>query len=550
MHFPKTTLVGMNASYSHTAFALYCLERMRPDTELTLIECTTSEHHDDVLRKLYETKADLYGFCSYIWNIEKLLPLIRDLKVLLPKAKMLLGGPEVSFDAKGYLQNNPEVDFVLCGEGEESFPLLFSEQMQNIPGLVYRDGEHIVANEMQTPNLEILPAIYEDFDFQDHKMYYYEASRGCPYRCSFCLSQSQKVRQVPLERVKEELTTLAAAGLDRIKFIDRTMNANPERFDALLSFIESIDNGHTNFHMEIHPAALKSAQIEKIKSLRKGLVQFEIGVQSTNPKTCEAIHRVGDTESIRQVVLALREADNVHLHLDLIAGLPYEDMTSFAQSFDDVMAMKPHKLQLGFLKLLHGTKLRSQAKEFQIDHTANAPYEVLRTQWLTPDELYFLHDVADLVDILYNEQWLEKTLLVLKHHHESWWALFESLAQFTRQQKIGRPTKDAWYDVLFQYGVKHGIDERLLVDILHYDAHKRTLHQPKAQCIQYEAWRIQDFQQKHVQQALEAYGGKTSDYYKKSRTYTFQHDVLNYNGGPCKQKEQTLLFVAGDIIEL
>lgn len=550
MKFEKTTLVGINASFSHTAYAIYCLARMKPKTNLSIVESTTSVHHDDLLRRLFEENADLYGFSTYIWNIESILRIIQDLKVLLPNAKILLGGPEVSFDAVKYMEEYPSIDYILAGEGETSFPLLFTEDMQSVPNLYYRNQGIQSPYVFSVPDLATLPPVYHDFTFENHKMYYYEASRGCPYHCSFCLSQSQKVREVPLEQVKEELTVLANQKLDRIKFIDRTMNANPKRFKEMIEFIQSIDNGHTNFHMEIHPAVLKENQIEQLNALRPGLVQFEIGVQSTNPNTCEEISRVGKTEQIAQVVAALRKPGNIHLHLDLIAGLPHENLLSFGKSFDDVMAMQPHKLQLGFLKLLHGTKLREEKKKFGIIHTKTAPYEVLQTDDISASELYFLHDVAKLVDLLYNEQWLEKTLLLLKEQTGGWWNLFSQLAIYFKEHLSRNVSKDAWYDLLFTFGRHVGIDEEIIKDFLHFDAYVHRAKQPKGNIVKMRPLTMEEFKEESVQNALKKKWGEVSSLYKKTRRYDFSYEVHSYEENKVKRNRHSLLFIDGEFVEI
>lgn len=534
MRFKKTALIGLNASFSHTSLAIYSLARMKPNTEQVIREFTINENPNDIFRALVELEADLYGFSCYLWNIDLILKITEWLKTVRPDSTILLGGPEVSFDAKRWMEDAPHIDMIQTGEGECSWVRFFEADASEVPGLWYREGGRTMAPSIDNPaaSLEDLPAVYDDFPFLENRLYYYEASRGCPYRCAFCLSSVDTLRAVPMETVKKELLSLLQARVRTVKFVDRTMNADSSRFLKMIDFIEKHDNGFTGFHMEIHPAALLPQEIERLRTVRKGLLQFEIGIQSTNPETCKAVHRVGDSERIFEVVQALREPDHIHLHLDLIAGLPYEGLAEFQKSFEEVMKMRPHKLQLGFLKLLRGTELRLRAEEYGIQYQRQAPYEVLMTPWLTASELFLLQDIAHLVDALYNEGWLQTTLsYLIKMHESSTWALFCGMAKWAQKNSWhshARP-KDSWYEFCYQYGLSIGCDPEFILDTLRYDALLRSPRLPKTTILEFTPWRTADFLSATVQKILNGISDASDkSLYQRTRADYFSFDMEKF----------------------
>lgn len=545
----KTVLAGINASYSHTALSVYSLARMPVNTELAVHESTINEDIDTVYRSLMEEKAQCIAFSCYIWNIERVLLLARRIKAARPETQILLGGPEVSYDCEAWMRKHPEIDRILSGEGEYSFPMLFTDSPSDVPGLWHRMGSRIISpkNAALIPNLYALPPVYRDFPFQANKMYYYEASRGCPYHCAFCLSSQERLRTVPLSRVREELQYLLDARVMLVKFVDRTMNADPARFREILTFLSEQDNGVTKFHMEIHPAALKEREIRQIGRLRKGLVQFEIGIQSTNPETCAAIQRVGENAQIQKTVAALLENGNAHLHLDLIAGLPFEDLDAFGRSFNDVMEMRPHQLQLGFLKLLRGTELRRKAPEYSIRYAPDAPYEVLATQWMSPEALFFLKDVEGWVEILYNDAPWKKTLLYLKHLTGDWWTLFSDLAGWAASEKITpvRLNREDVISVLFHFGITSGAKEEILRELLLYDTLLVSRTPPRSDILQTDRWNAEDFLESHIQETIPlAAREDPKPWYRKTRAQHFSHAVHGYDGkGEPAREPNQLLFI-------
>ncbi len=555
MHFSKTVLTGINASFSHTAYSIYTLARIPVATELLLREYTINETLDSVYRDLLSTHADLYGFSCYLWNIEYIVRLVQLLKLAKPEVKILLGGPEVSYDTREWLEAYPQIDMILEGEGEVSWPLLFTDGPREVPGLWHRnDGKICEPRGFRSPDLSKLPPVYDNFTFEPNRLYYYEASRGCPYRCSFCLSSTDRLRVVPMDQVKRELQTLAQAKIKVVKFIDRTMNADSRRFIELIDFIESIDHGETTYHMEIHPSALAAEDIQRLSALRKGLLQFEIGVQSTNPTTCQAIHRVGETDDIARKIHALRKPDNIHLHLDLIAGLPYEGMEEFKQSFHDVLAMKPHKLQMGFLKLLRGTKLRTQAADLEIIYSEFAPYEVIKTRWLSADELAEIKDVSHVVEVVYNEGWLTATLRYLQEAFSSPWDLYQAMAVWGMENGwLNKPmAKSAWYDFCFEFGLSQSLSTKMLADVLRFDALSRSPEPPRTKNLSFTAWRAKDFLMPTVQHAIcEKFGSSDESMFRKTRQEDFSFDVVDYMETGVKRNVATrYLFHHGDDLSI
>ena len=358
----KFLLTTLNSKFSHQSLALEMLGKYKDNLsrhDLKLLQFTINQPLEAVLREIFLSGAEYVFFSCYIWNIEETVHLLKALKKMRPRIFLAVGGPEVSYDAVAFLKENPECDLVMQGEGEEIFTLLLDELEKDAPdfsgiaALSYRQNGEIVSNPPLANVLDMaaLPFPYAE-DLRDcaDKIIYYESSRGCPYRCAYCLSSIEKsLRFRPLERVYADLDLFLQARPKQVKFIDRTFNAKREHALAIWRYIAEHDNGVTNFHFEITADILSAEMLEFLKTVRPGLMQFEIGIQSTNPLTIKAINRHVSFAALSPIVRELRENNNIHLHLDLIAGLPYEDYRSFARSFDDVYALRPHTLQLGFL---------------------------------------------------------------------------------------------------------------------------------------------------------------------------------------------------------
>ena len=434
-------LVAVNAKYIHSNLAVYSLRaaaRAYGD-QIEIAEYTINQQPDQVLGDIYRRQPDVVAFSCYIWNGEMIGELLQELPKVLPQAELWVGGPEVSYDAPEFLKRYPKVRGVMRAEGERSFSKLASYYieesgtLEQISGITYREASGVLReNPLAEPvNMDEIPFAYEDLKDFNHKIIYYESSRGCPFRCSYCLSSIDKrVRFRSLPLVEKELQIFLDAQVPQVKFVDRTFNCNPKRTVELLQGILEHDNGITNFHFEIAADITTEEELAIMEKMRPGLIQLEIGVQSTNPKTVEAIHRTMDLKKLEKVVSRVKSFGNIHQHLDLIAGLPYEDVNSFQKSFDDVYAMRPDQLQLGFLKVLKGSGMREDAPGYGINWHERAPYEVLTTDWLSYGDVLLLKGVEDMVEVYYNSRQFDRTISKIMERYTSPFLFFKELADF------------------------------------------------------------------------------------------------------------------------
>lgn len=451
-------LVAMNSKYIHSNPAVYSLAAYgrkklfsasgdADQTNIEIAEYTINQPLSGVMKDVYRRKPDLLLVSCYIWNIKRVEELVSDMYMIRPELDIWLGGPEVSFDAGVVLQRLPAVKGVICGEGEESFSEVaeayidaaenpketgaVNDMLLSVSGLVYRngDGEIVKTGERKALDMDDVSFPYESLEDFENRIVYYESSRGCPFRCSYCLSSVEKsLRFRSPELVKKEIAFFLDNEVPQVKFIDRTFNCRREHAIEIWRFIRENDNGVTNFHFEIAGDLLDDEELELLQSLRPGQVQLEIGVQSTNRRTLEAINRPMDFEKLADVVERLKSAGNIHLHLDLIAGLPFEGYESFMKSFNDVFSLRPEQLQLGFLKVLKGSPMESCRQEYGLMHTQMPPYEVLQTRWLSYDDLIKLKAVENMLDVYYNSGQFTNTIELLLGYFESPFAFFESLA--------------------------------------------------------------------------------------------------------------------------
>lgn len=439
----KVILAALNAKYIHSNLALRYLSRFQDNNRkhhVETMEFTINQRLDFIAEELFRKQPDVVLFSCYIWNVEMLRQLCPILKKIMPDCVIGFGGPEVSYESETFLRENPAVDFVMRGEGE----LVFTKYLEHldagnpatlgeIESLTYRQGDEIFSTPQMHPmDLALLPFPYED-DFSDvqNQIIYYESSRGCPYHCGYCLSSVENgVRFVPLDKVLPDLQKFLDKNVPQVKFIDRTFNCRKSHAMAIWKYLHEHDNGVTNFHFEITADLIDQETIDFLKTVRKGLFQFEIGVQSTNPQTIRAINRNVDFAALSEIVQQIKDGGNIHQHLDLIAGLPYEDYDSFGRSFNDVYALHPEQLQLGFLKVLKGSMLHQKQKEFEIVYHDTAPYEVLTTHELPYADTLRLKYVEEMVETYYNSGRFLHTLAYLVPLYESPFAFFEALSQF------------------------------------------------------------------------------------------------------------------------
>lgn len=446
----KVLLVAVNAKYIHSNLAVYSLKEYaekygKNQHEIKIKEYTINQYTEEIVSDIYEEQADIIGFSCYIWNIQQVMEVINDLKSVCPKKDIWVGGPEVSYNAVQVLSDNANIDYVMCGEGEEIFKQFLDNyhdgnlENKDINGLVYREDGQIKANPMMKPvELSRIPFVYKDMKDFENKIIYYETSRGCPFSCSYCLSSiDKKIRFRDLGLVKEELQFFIDNKTAQVKFVDRTFNCNPKHAMEIWKYIKENDNGITNFHFEIAADLMTEEELELISDMRPGLIQLEIGVQSTNEKTLQAIHRKTDISEIKEITRRIRQNHNIHQHLDLIAGLPYEDYESFQNSFNEVYCMKPDQLQLGFLKVLYGARISEEAKTYGIVFSNRPPYEVLKTKWLTFDEILRLKEIEVVVEIYYNSFQFSETIQKLEEHFQSPFEMYQRLGRYYKKYSAG-----------------------------------------------------------------------------------------------------------------
>ncbi len=482
-------LVGINAKYIHSNPAIRSLKAYAGAEYADYIdirEYTINNHREDILADIYKCRPSVIGISVYIWNVDMVRELVRDLGKILPDTDIYLGGPEVSYESQKYLELS-NVRAIFIGEGEVTFKELIKayvnavkaicaseradvssfsnkpaplsdEALNSIKGLLTPNG---YTGTQDTVSMDNLPFLYQTLDKNDslledfaNRIIYYESSRGCPFRCSYCLSSIDKTTHFrSLDLVFKELDFFLENKVKQVKFIDRTFNCNAKRACQIWKHLIDNDNGVTNFHFEIAADILTEEEIDIIAQMRPGLVQLEIGVQTTNEDTLRAINRPTSISHLTEVVGRIRKNNNVHIHLDLIAGLPYEDYTSFKQSFNDVFAMKPDQLQLGFLKVLNGAPIKAQADEFGIRYTSDAPYEVLCTNFISYEEIRQLKNIEQMVEIFYNSAQFTQTVPYLLSFYNSAFEMFEALGNYYEKNGlfVMTPARSRRYNILLEF---------------------------------------------------------------------------------------------------
>ena len=460
----KILLVACNAKYIHSNLAVYDLQAYASDyaDHIVLKEYTINQQKDDIMRDIYLEHPDVVCVSCYIWNLSFVKELMADLIKILPGADFWAGGPEVSYDAEKFLTENSEFKGVMVGEGEETFKELAGyyveknpQDLKDMTGICYRDGDQIIHNGWrQIMDLSSIPFIYKDLSEFKNRIIYYESSRGCPFSCSYCLSSiDKKLRFRDTETVKKELQFFIDNKVPQVKFVDRTFNCKHDHAMAIWKYINEHDNGVTNFHFEISADLLREEELQEMSTMRPGLIQLEIGVQSTNLDTIKAIHRTMDFEKLKGIVDRIHSFGNIHQHLDLIAGLPYEDYDSFRHSFNDVYALKPQQLQLGFLKVLKGSHMMEMCKEYGIVYKTQEPYEVLSTKWLDYDHVLKLKTVENMVEVYYNSGQFQNTLEYLENFFPDAFSIYERLGNFYMEKGYGdiSHTRMRRYEILLEF---------------------------------------------------------------------------------------------------
>ena len=474
----KVLLAAINAKYIHSNLGIYSLktygEKMLKEwglaeqAEISLAEYTINHQMEQILQDIYKRKPDVIGFSCYIWNISYVKVILADIKKVLPDVKIWAGGPEVSYHGEAFLKEEPAVDLVMMGEGEITFAhflkaLLEGEDLKQVPGLMVRnaDGTFTDTGFRQVMDMSQIPFPYAFMDMKEleHRIIYYESSRGCPFSCAYCLSSiDKKLRFRSLDLVLPELEWFLQAKVPQVKFVDRTFNCKKSHAMAIWQYIRDHDNGVTNFHFEIAADLLDKDELDLLSTMRPGLVQLEIGVQSTNEKTLEPIRRKTDIEEIRQITATINSWHNIHRHLDLIAGLPWEDLESFKKSFNDVYEMEPEQLQLGFLKVLKGSYMEELIPDCDLLYSAAPPYEVLCTKWLSYGDVLELKDIEEMTEVHYNSRQFTCTLKELEKEFDTPYEMFSFMAGYYNKNHLFgiSHSRIARYEILWKI-----IQERL-----------------------------------------------------------------------------------------
>ena len=463
----KILLAAINAKYIHSNPAVYSLRAYacRYKDDIGIAEYTINQTVDEILMDIYRRRPDILCISCYLWNISYVWQVIAEIPKILPEVKIWLGGPEVSFDGSEILEIHPGLTGVMCGEGEETFLELMDyyhgqtepgATLEQIRGIVYRDKPGNIHINPPRPVMDLsrVPFVYSHIEDFRNRIIYYESSRGCPFSCSYCLSSVDKcLRFRDIELVKKELQFFIDHEVPQVKFVDRTFNCRHDHAMAVWSYIKEHDRGITNFHFEVAADLLNEEEIRLIQGMRPGLIQLEIGVQSANEQTIREIRRKMNLKKVEQITARIREGGNVHQHLDLIAGLPYENYDSFIRSFNCVYAMKPDQLQLGFLKVLKGSLMYEKTREYGLLYQERPPYEVLSTKWISYGDIVRLKQVEEMVEVYYNSAQFRYTLEHLEQEFPSPFAMYEALALYYETAgflKISH-SRLARYEILYQF---------------------------------------------------------------------------------------------------
>ena len=491
----KTGLIAINAKYIHSNLAVYSLKKyyevysISNGNDVEILEYTINQPKEVILQKIVEAEADVLCFSCYIWNIEIIGQIISDLAKIYD-GEIWLGGPEVSFNSEYYMNKYTNIKGIMRGEGEQIFTEVLDsfsgvKKLSSISGITYRTaygGLNTNSEVIKNPDAKCLdfskiPFPYSDLTEFENRIIYYETSRGCPFSCAYCLSSLDKqLRFRSMEQIKSEILFFLNNKVPQVKLVDRTFNCDHKRSIEILEYIKEKDNGITNFHFEIAGDILTDKEMEILESLRPGLVQLEIGVQSTNPHTLEAIHRKNNMSVLKANVKRLLKNQNIHIHLDLIAGLPYEDLSSFINSFNELYLMNGHELQLGFLKMLKGTSLTAMRENYGIEHSDKPPYEVLKTKYISYKDLTELKRVEEMLEIYHNSAQFVNAEKYIIGKYNSPYEYYKELADYYKKMDYSfiQSSRTRKYEILLEYWqTKNNMSDGRLVELLTLDYYLR-----------------------------------------------------------------------------
>lgn len=474
----KIVLTAINSQYVHLNVAVRYLKKYvekNSDIKLDIYETNINNQLMNIIKDLFEKQPDIIIFSTYIWNKEYVFSITKELKKILPDVKIALGGPEVSYEWDKIMAENQEIDYIFTGEGEKVLLNFFTKDISEVKGVVYREGERLKYNGIEPliENLDIIPFPYDDEELQDRtKIFYYESSRGCPFNCSYCMSSIDKsVRYYSIDRTKEDLKRFIDSPIKLLKFVDRTFNLSKEKYMAIWRFLlENYREGIT-FHFEINANIFDDETLDFLETVPKGYFQFEIGVQTIDAQAMKSIGRINKLEKLEHNIR--RISRNIHLHLDLIAGLPYETYDKFRESFDYVHRLKPEMIQLGFLKLLKGTKMYDEREKYGYKYFSKPPYEVFSNEFISFAEMVKLKNLEKILDFYYNsEKFPESVQWIIENHYESAFSFYEDVAEYFDKRgylKVSHK-ESTLFTLLYEFYLDKGLKEReIFVEYLKYD---------------------------------------------------------------------------------
>ncbi|MBU3842034.1 MAG: B12-binding domain-containing radical SAM protein [Candidatus Fusobacterium pullicola] len=474
----KIVLTAINSQYVHLNVAVRYLKKYvekNSDIKLDIYETNINNQLMNIIKDLFEKQPDIIIFSTYIWNKEYVFSITKELKKILPDVKIALGGPEVSYEWDKIMAENQEIDYIFTGEGEKVLLNFFTKDISEVKGVVYREGERLKYNGIEPliENLDIIPFPYDDEELQDRtKIFYYESSRGCPFNCSYCMSSIDKsVRYYSLDRTKEDLKRFIDSPIKLLKFVDRTFNLSKEKYMAIWRFLlENYREGIT-FHFEINANIFDDETLDFLETVPKGYFQFEIGVQTIDAQAMKSIGRINKLEKLEYNIR--RISRNIHLHLDLIAGLPYETYDKFRESFDYVHRLKPEMIQLGFLKLLKGTKMYDEREKYGYKYFSKPPYEVFSNEFISFAEMVKLKNLEKVLDFYYNsEKFPESVQWIIENHYESAFSFYEDVAEYFDKRgylKVSHK-ESTLFTLLYEFYLDKGLKDReIFVEYLKYD---------------------------------------------------------------------------------
>jgi len=477
----KLHFIALNSKYVHTNIALryikaYVEKYAVSKNKILLSEFTINNTLDQILEKLYMTQADYIVFSVYIWNVEIVLKLIKELKKVGKKSKIVFGGPEVSYNSEELMKKYPEIDYIISGEGEKIFLNFVDEDnIESVKGIYYRKDEQVKANPCEDPieNLDTIPFPYSREDFGKSRIVYYESSRGCPFSCSYCMSSIDKrVRYFSMERTKQDLKYFVDNGIKLVKFVDRTYNLDKKRYLEIWEYLQDIYTGKTRFHFEISGDLFDDDVLDFLETVPNDYFQFEIGVQTANELTLESINRKSNLSKLAKNIKRIN--DNIHLHLDLIVGLPYEDYKSFQRSFDFVYSLKPEMLQMGFLKILHGTQIEQELEKYEYKFRDYTPYEVLENKFIKFSEVLKLKNIEKILDFYYNSGKFEKSInyITEKKYEGNYFEFYEEFTEYWQEKEyidVGQKLISQ-YKYLYDFYLQKGFEDwKKFAEVLKYD---------------------------------------------------------------------------------